>query len=341
MSIAKCRVTLKSGLAAYVRRERPDVVFWPIVWRESRWRTKVACDLGLPIVGYFPGGVYRFTDVLYAVRRIGVRPSLPYLWDALANKRQQLSFFQKAGIHQLIAMTEWTAHTAIRAGWPQEDVAVIPPGREDAHELSAGHDFLRREFRAWVAGRPFFLFMGPPSEIRGVHELLSAFDVAAQQNDDLCLVCLFRNDADLDTDRMRAVIDRIRCRDRVYVVWESASREELAAFMQACHAVVLPFVIVPSEVPLAIVEALAYGKPVITTLTGGTGRFVDKFGITCRLGDIRDLAAAMLLLVSDTKLYDNRCEAVVAMHRVHPQWDRVCRAWIDVASPLLDVGSSA
>jgi hypothetical protein len=42
--------------------------------------------------------------------------------------------------------------------------------------------------------------MGPPSMIRGVLEMLDAFDRAAEKHPDICLVCLFRPDSRLDND---------------------------------------------------------------------------------------------------------------------------------------------
>ncbi len=328
VSVSKARNELESNLFEVIQKQECGVLIWPLVWREPYWRIRIVGNLGVPVIGYFPGGVYKFTDALYSVRRTELRIALHYLANAVWSKRLQLRRWQKNGIRHLIAMTSYTANTAIACGWPDKLVSVIPPGRNSREEHVTGTS-LPDDFDGWRKGRPFFMFAGPPSGIRGIYELLQAFDYMAEIHKNVGLVCLFRSDALLESKHIAGVIDTMRNRDQVYCVWESLSKAQLEEFMSECHATVLPFVAVPSEIPLAIIEAMRYEKPVITTMTGGSGDFVKDFGESVPLGDTKALAAVMTDLLTNADYYQSKCIATRDAYARHLTWDAMVDQWIE------------
>ncbi len=327
IEISKAAGILKENLHEAVRQNKCDVILWPVVWREPYWRIRAVTSLGVPVIGYFPGGVYRLRDTLYASKIIGMRKALPYLVDAIWPKRFQLKKWNSSGIQYLIAMTRYTEDVAIANGWKQDRITAIPPGR-DVDECDSAMTPLPATFRDWLNCRPFFMFAGPPSAIRGIYQLLEAFDRLAAINVKVCLVCLFRSDAPLEAEKIIRVISKMKHQERVYAEWESLSKEQLESFMSECHGVVLPFVTVPSEIPLAIIEAMRYGKPVITTMTGGTGDFVSKSGEAVPLGDVDALATSMSRLLTDVIFYQDKCNATSEAYRRHPAWDVMADLWV-------------
>ncbi len=331
LSIPKGREVLQQEMEAVLEDWPCDALVWPLVWREPGWRVRAISRLGVPLVGYFPGGVYRLVDTLYAAKRIGLRGALPYIVEALSAKSRQLSRWRQRDFVRLIAMTELTAAAARAGGWSGDEVRAIPPGRESG-EIDMEMKPLPDDFIAWRGERPYYLFAGPPSGIRGIYELLGAFERLAEENRDVCLLCLFRSDAPLESARLRRLIEGMKYRARVYTVWESVERVLLDAYIAACHSVVLPFVTVPSEIPLAIIESMRYGKPVITTLTGGTGDYVSQSGMAVALGDVDGLAASMQRLLSDSTFYADRCAATLSCYRHHPDWDEMVDQWLDCIS---------
>lgn len=331
VSVSRARGDLGTGLREATKGWGCEVILWPLVWREPYWRIRIVGSLGIPVIGYFPGGVYSLTDALYASRRTELRGALHYLANAIWPKWLQLKRWRNHGFRHLIAMTSFTADVAIAYGWSKKLVSAIPPGR-DSHEEHVVGEALPDAFGSWRENRPFYMFAGPPSGIRGIYELLQAFDHMADTHEEICLVCLFRSDAPLESNRIADVINRMRNRDRIYCLWESLSKAQLEAFMFECHATVLPFVTVPSEIPLAIIEAMRYEKPVITTMTGGTGDFVKSFGVSVPLGNTRALADAMSSLLTDADYYQERCSATREAYARHPTWDVMVDQWIECIS---------
>ena len=113
--------------------------------------------------------------------------------------------------------------------------------------------------------------------------------------------------------------------------WESVEPADLDAFIKHSYAVLKPFLLVPSEIPLAVIEAAGYGKPVIATGPDGTGDFVDGFGLTVPFGCSKSLAEAMSDLLSDRGLYTEKCDAAKQVYEEHPTWDEVANQWLMAA----------
>lgn len=324
---------LWKNLRHEIRTNKPDVIFFPVSWRDSKKRIKLLADLETPVVLWFPGGVYSFRACMLALRRLGLRATLPYMLEILSSKRKMVTLFKDAGIKSILSMTQETADRAIAAGWCKTDSFVVPPGKENEHP-SLRIAPLSTEFRTWLGHRDFYLYAGPPSGIRGIFELLKAFDMAAESCQEITLVCLFRADAVLDSHKVKRTIDRSKNKERIYSLWESLTPEELNGFMASCHAVVMPFILVPSEIPLAIIEAMGWGKPVISTSPGGTGAFVKEFGLAPKVGDIAGLAKALVDLHVNKELYEKKCLDTVSAYSQHPDWKQVCYQWLDVAQKV-------
>ncbi len=295
--LSKGKRELGNELRRFVADHSIDVIFWPVTWREPAWRIRVTESLPVARIAYLPGGVYGFGACIYAWRRLGLRETLPYLVDSLLPPQRLVRRLERAGFTDLIALSELTARVASNAGWQKERTHCVLPGKDAPDKMPVAE--IPDNAAQWLGDGEYLLFMGPPSRIRGIFELLTAFEIAARQNPSIRLICLFRSDDKLDSSDIRTMIERSAYRGRIHAVWESVSRPELFAFMREALAIVMPFVLVPSEIPLAIIEAMAFGKPVITTSAGGTGEFVSRFGLTPRVGDTAALAEAMLTLATD------------------------------------------
>lgn len=331
--ISKVGSLLEKGLKEAIERIDADVIFWPVSWRESITRTTLVTKIGIPVVVWFPGGIYSVSSIFYALKIIGIRKSLPYLREVLSSKSIKVRQMKKAGVRAVLSMTETTTQSAVQACWPQEMAYTVMPGREAGvlNEVSS----LTADFLSWLNKRPFYLFMGPPSGIRGINELLVAFERAASVDKDIRLVCLFRSDAVLDAPMLQEYIAKMTHTDRVYCVWQSLPKKVLNSYMAKCHAVVMPFVIVPSEIPLAIIETMAWGKPIITTSPGGTADFVRPFGLTPTVGNLGELTKALIDLKIDHELYDRKCQNVIKAYNAHPNWKEVASQWLNIAKRVV------
>jgi glycosyltransferase involved in cell wall biosynthesis len=328
--IPKRSARLKKELDRRYTQDRPKVIFWPVSWRESVARLKIVTNLGVPVVLWQPGGAYDFSACIYSLLHVGIRRTLPYLREALCNKKEQVGRFRRLGVRSIITMTKVSAGVAISAGWDGDRVYVIPPGRSEGTRQPRVWN-LTESFRKALGGTPYFLYLGPPGRIRGVYELLRAFEGVAEELKDVRLVCLFRSDNSVEKGWLVKFIQGLSSQERILCDWGWVPRETLNGLMGSCHAVVMPFVLVPSEIPLGIIESMGFGKPVITTSSGGTGTFVSQFGMTAPVGDVSALIYAMIRLVKDTDFYSERCLLTRKAYEEHPTWQKVGTKWLQIA----------
>jgi hypothetical protein len=79
-------------------------------------------------------------------------------------------------------------------------------------------------------------------------------------------------------------------------VLELVDDTTLNAFLSHCFAFMKTFAMMPSEIQLAIIKDMAWGKPVIVANSEVTGEFSRPFGLAARAGRIKDLSDAMVKL---------------------------------------------
>jgi len=311
--------------------EKVQVLYWPLDWNKPRTDVLQLENTGLRIIWYVPGAYYRLLPVLKATLYLGLKAGLPYLAQAVIPKRYYVRWLIKNGARPLIIMSDYSRAMIIRAGYPEKFVFSIPPGKSPLVS-SDDKPSVFEEMKEKIGGRPYFLFFGPPQAIRGVEQILKAFKRVASKNADVCLVCLFREDKGLDAESLRSRIEGMGFGDRLICVWVSVSKTDLDLFLRNCYAVLKPFLLVPSEIPLAVIETAGYGKPVIGTGPDGTGNFAARFGLMVPPANSRVLAGAMLSLINDKQLYEKKCVAAARVYADHPTWENVAEQWLRIAA---------
>lgn len=275
---------------------------------------------------YYPGAWYTPGQVLRAATVMNRNALLPYALQALVPKRLWLRGLRALGARPVITMTPLTAGRLRAAGYPADRVLDIPPGRAPVARSGIPSEECAEIERA-VSGSRFFLFFGPPNPIRGVYHLLEAFAQVSRTHRDARLVCLFRGDGNVDSTAVRERIAQLGFGDRLLAVWHSVGPADLDLLLKQCFAVLKPFVIVPSEIPLAVIETAEYGKPVVGFQGDGTGAFIAQFGVLAKHSDSGDLAGAMRRLLDDQTLYDERCQTARCVYAAHPGWEEVADRW--------------
>ena len=321
------------GLQRVIQREGFDVLFWPVAWCNARRQGELFRRTSVPVVWYVPGAYYLPRQAACAVPDLGLRSILPFLLQSLYPRRYLVRRLRRPAASLMITASQFNRAAVCRAGWPAEDVFVVPPGKPGNPACTNGQaPAVFSATRRRLGGRPFYLYLGPPTRIRGTRQLLEAFDLLAGRRANVCLVCLFRSDPRTESAGIRRIVAGRSHPERIFCVWGSIGRVDLDAFLEACHAVVLPFLLVPSEIPLGIIEAAGHHKPVITTGPGGTADFVREFGLAVPSGHSKPLADAMLRLLDDQQLHADKCGAARRMYAVHPTWEEVAQAWLSIAA---------
>ena len=213
---------------------------------------------------------------------------------ALLLKRSFLRF------ERIICWTGFLHDRLLSMGIPVEKLARIPVGIDMASfDLQA---------RRHTEGSPLFLYSGALSSLRGIRVLIRAFRIVKGVEANAKLVIADRgphtvNDVPMHAREERRLLQQIA----EYGLGDSVVRTEfggdLSAWTNACDAVILPFntTIGYSQPPLTILEAMAHGKPVISTRLGSIPEYIQDgvSGLLVEPGNPERLAQAMLELTPE------------------------------------------
>ena len=320
---------MRSELNAMLGGDGFDVLFIPVSWSRNRLMRELLDGLKGLRIAYLPGSVFEFSQLLPIVTKMPLRKSFPYLAQALCPTVILRRSLAALGVRAVIANTDYSRRQmAKRIDLP---IVTITPGCDPIFRTSDKKIESEIKLRA---SPPYFLFAGPPLPIRGVFVLLDAFLKIADNPDTLPLLCLFRSDSHLDLPLLRTQIERRWSHKKIHFVWESLTLEEFHSHISNSAVVVMPFLVVPSEIPLTVYEAAGMGKTVITTGPHGTGEFVATFGEMVQVGSVGGLADALLRAARAAKGDNIINEEALAAYRRLDTWQAVSDRWEALAINL-------
>jgi glycosyltransferase involved in cell wall biosynthesis len=189
----------------------------------------------------------------------------------------------------LIVLSEsWKTFYLNNLGIPEARIIVlhnaikIPPQVPDRHKSSAIN----------------FLFLGRIGERKGAVDLVQAFagiDPAKKLKANLLLA------GDGEVDEMRRLVESLNLVEFVTVIeWVNAEKRD--QLLANADVFVLPSY--NEGLPMAILEAMSWGLPILTTPVGGIPEVVstNHNGLLVTPGNIQQLTASMQMLIEDEHL---------------------------------------
>lgn len=141
---------------------------------------------------------------------------------------------------------------------------------------------------------PTALFLGRVGERKGTFDLLAAFSKVVSAIPEARLVI----GGDGDISRLNSEIERLGVSDHVsYVGWADARMKEV--LLRECWVFVLPSY--HEGMPMAILEAMAFSRAVISCPVGGIPQAVkdEKTGFLVAAGDVTAMADRLRCLLSN------------------------------------------
>tara|TARA_B110000902_G_C14294871_1_gene582905 strand:+ start:9794 stop:10942 length:1149 start_codon:yes stop_codon:yes gene_type:complete len=307
--------------------EKITTIFFPVVWRSTAKSINPLALFKGNKIAYFPGGVYAKSQTLRALRYISLAIAKPYLAEAFIPKSKAVSLIKKTGFDTVIALSDLTRDYIIKGGFPEKNVVFIPPGKDLLPEVKSNISLSINSKTFYKDG--YFFFMGAPAKIRGLELLLKAFDKACQKNKNLKLLCFLRTDPGSDNSYINKIVEKLAHKLNIEILWEEVSRETLFNFVANARAVILPFVLIPSEIPLTYFEVLSLGTTIISTSNGGTTEYLNDAIFVSERNE--ESLSQMILKVSkeDALVNTKRINAKLKMQN-HLSWHKVGEKWYNL-----------
>ncbi len=268
-----------------------------------------------PLFAYLSYPFYSSSEILKALPHLTIHDQ----WQFGRHLFAPPSFWAKklqSGFQGVICQSHNTANTIRNKIGSHPSVHVIPPGLD--------HDIWNTDKTKDISTLDAtFLYLGSAKKIRGFEILLEAF--SRHHFTKATLRILARGAAEQDLAYIQQRLVHWNIVDRVQVEGGWLSQEELKMEIQQATAVVLPFILVPSELPVSVMEVIACGTPAIVTNIDGLPETVGKGGLVIQQADVPSLQQAITCLAQDNQTVK---ELQTACHK---QFEGLC-SWNDVAS---------
>lgn len=174
------------------------------------------------------------------------------------------------------------------------------------------------------------LYVGSPKSIRGFDVMLDALSQLGKATYGLRI--LARGST---SDEIEALSRRVRERlgegaRQVEFVGGWMDRDAYRDEIRAADLVLLPFVLVPSELPVSVIECIACGTPVVTTDIDGLPQAAGEAGRIVRTGDAAALAAALSGLLLQPGELDALKRACAERRAQLLDWEQVGARWLEL-----------
>lgn len=274
--------------------------------------------LAVPAYGLFTSPVYD----LGALLRLGLRvvAARQYSIVHLAGAITPRSLIRRAfaPLRAVITASHHATSHLTRIGVPAARLFTVPPAVDD--------DF-REPLPMPRADQPFtVIYMGSPLPIRGVFDLVEAVAMVKNRLPSIRLRILSRGNGEYAHHErdLLARINHLGLEDTVALRSGFLDRTDLRDELAQAHMVALPFQIVPSDVPLALLESMALGRPVLATHVASMPDYLsDGRGFLAEPGRPPSLAATLLRAASDLdELSATRSRALACAGNI-PSWSAV------------------
>ena len=260
---------------------------------------------------YTIGELYRsaiclpWSDVKQYVRHALVPKPL---WVSALKKRNDI----------VVTQSETTRSRLVNMGVKSERCCYIPPGIN----LDT---WPQRDSYSTDGKITKLLYLGSAIAIRGFNLVLEA--LAKTNEPTIHLTVLARRAEGSELDRINALIDRYGLAERVVVHGGWADNSTLVSEIQEADAVVLPFVLIPSELPVTVMEAIACGTPVIGSRVDGMPSTIGAAGTVVRQGDSGELAEVLLNFHNNPELRKTWANGCIQQRARMIEWDSVVEQW--------------
>ena len=302
------------------RQFKANILFVECKWRDAMKGFVPLKTLSCKKYAYFTGGLYDWHSVRLLSKLCGMRNARPYWMETLIPKLLVTRRLKQAKFNGVIGLTPLTTLAVLSTGY--SSAMTILPGKDEFENLISDSSVLRKY---QLEGKRFLCFTGAPAPTRGAQLLLHAVDKAWL--DDLRVVFLMRKDVGSDFGAFNVAYKQMVHPERVIMVRDGLSREQLKAFFERAWYMVLPFVVVQSEVPLTFFEIMSCGTPVLTFANGGTSDYL-KDGLMVVDKSMEGLIAGVTEAWKNMPLRAEKAERARRIMQDHPTWTDVTDQWM-------------
>ena len=235
-------------------------------------------------------------------------PFLGKFWNNILYSIKSDIFVKKAvespNLKMIITLSKRLKNYLVSLGVKDEIVRVIYSGVDVETFAPKSEEYIEkaREQMDLATDESIILYYGPLTPFRGVDQLIDAIPIVSSRFQHAKFMFLART-SKMD-QKSRVLRERLLKLKNVSLIEGVLNQELLVKYLNIADIIVLPFRFWPYvECPLTVLEAMAVGKPLITTFMGAIPEIVQE-GVTGLLVKPRaeEIGFAITKLLHNKKL---------------------------------------
>lgn len=305
-----------------VKQLKIDVLYMPFTWRDGIKKLDIFSKIPCVKIAYITSGIYSFYDAFSLYKNTSWLWAKPYFIESVVPKTWLIEKIKKANFSALIGLTGFTTDCVLRGGFAKS--FTIYPGKDDLRKFISDYSIVESN---GLRSKKWYLFSGAPEPYRGSQLLIKALDKCTDNR--VRLVLLMRTDRYSNYESLNRLLSRMKHPERIIVIREKLTKEQLIAFFESAWYVILPFIVIPSEIPLTYFESLQCGSPIISFENGGTTRYL-KEGLVIANKSVEGMTKILDSAWSDETLRLHKSLTGLQIMDLHPSWSIVAKQWIDL-----------
>ena len=217
--------------------------------------------------------------------------------------------------NRIIAVSQGIKDELLKSGIKESKIEVVLNAVQTNTDNDVlTHDRYKKRRAVHASEKDFVLgYIGRLSREKGIHYLLDAVEILAKRNIPIKTVIIGDGPAKKDLELM---VRQKGLEDKVFF---AGFQTDVRKWIPAMDVFVLPSL--TEGTPMALLEAMACGIPIVASAVGGVPQIIDsgKEGILVPPGKPEDIAAGIMELYSSNSLRENFAQA--AYRKVKSDFD--------------------
>lgn len=316
MQSSALSVRKKKELLTVIQTINPEIIFWSTTTRTIAY-SKIFRKISCRMILFITSPMYRWTDLLRSVYAMVPFRESKALWLQRFIPRNIFSkFLNNNRFEKIIVQSEENRDLLERIGVNAEKLHIIPVG-VDRHpgKLMPTTSHADKDIH--------LLYLGALRRIRGFDALLRIMPELLSINDHIKLRILARGANEDRCNMVRDYCKKHMIAENIEVIGGWLSKHDVQQYISQADIVVLPFILVPSDIPIAVLEAMAAGKPVIGSNVDGIPGLIRDRGIVVNPLDRQGFIDAIIKITENEKYRKRLAENAYKFMKEYPTWEKI------------------